>query len=574
MARTLSLRSRFAVWTSAVVIASGLALMLSVYRVSSRALEQQADGELDHLVAKTCQELDLWITSRERAAVNLSEMQPLIAACTDRKYEAARRTLERIQQRSPFYENVFLAGANGKLFLDSIGGKSVGFDMMSQDGFRVNVEHARQGELWMGEVMKSPATGRPVALLTAPIKDSQSRVVGILGTPIELSNFSDNFVSKQRVRDTGYVYMVDGSGTVLAHPDAAKILSLNVSNTDFGREMLNRGTGSVTYVHEGTWNAHFQRSQAKPWTIAAVVPTRELFASARTVQLYVLVFGFVMLGGTVFAVSFLAGRVSRLVRSAVAELETAVQQFLSSSGQISAASQALAQGSSEQAASLQETSASTEEINSMAHKNSENSRSAADLMTQSQREFVETNHSLRQTVAAMGEINSQSGKISKIIKTIDEIAFQTNILALNAAVEAARAGEAGMGFAVVADEVRSLAQRCAQAARDTASLIEESIAKSNDGKVKVDQVAAAIKAITEEAGKVKMLVDEVNLGSQEQARGIEQISKAITQMEQVTQKTASSAEESASAAEELNTQSETLQAIVERLAAMVDGGSR
>jgi methyl-accepting chemotaxis protein/methyl-accepting chemotaxis protein-1 (serine sensor receptor) len=208
----------------------------------------------------------------------------------------------------------------------------------------------------------------------------------------------------------------------------------------------------------------------------------------------------------------------------------------------------------------------------MARKNTENSRSAADLVTQSQHKFVQTNQSLDQSVVAMGEINTQSDKISKIIKVIDEIAFQTNILALNAAVEAARAGEAGMGFAVVADEVRNLAQRCAQAAQDTAALIEESISKSNDGKVKVDQVAVAIRTITEESAKVKTLVDEVNLGSQEQARGIEQIGKAISQMEQVTQKTAANAEESASAAEELNAQSETLKGIVERLTSMVGGG--
>lgn len=263
---------------------------------------------------------------------------------------------------------------------------------------------------------------------------------------------------------------------------------------------------------------------------------------------------------------------SSTLRHLAGELGESAGQVAAAASQVSSSGQSLAQGNSEQAASLEETSASSEEINSMAHRNSENSRVVADLMTQSQQKFVQTNQALEQTVAAMGEINTQSGKISKIIKVIDEIAFQTNILALNAAVEAARAGEAGMGFAVVADEVRNLAQRCAQAAKDTASLIEESIGKSNDGKTKVDQVATAILAITEESGKVKTLVDEVNLGSQEQARGIEQIGKAITQMEQVTQRTAANAEESASAAEELSAQSEYLKDIVDRLAAMVGGG--
>jgi methyl-accepting chemotaxis protein/methyl-accepting chemotaxis protein-1 (serine sensor receptor) len=161
--------------------------------------------------------------------------------------------------------------------------------------------------------------------------------------------------------------------------------------------------------------------------------------------------------------------------------------------------------------------------------------------------------------------------VAKIIKVLDEIAFQTNILALNAAVEAARAGEAGMGFAVVADEVRNLAQRCAQAAKDTAALIEESIVKSNDGKTKVDQVAVAIRAITEESAKVKTLVDEVSLGSQEQTRGIEQVAKALTQMEQVTQQSAAHAEESAAAAEELTAQASTLMEVVHQLSAMVGG---
>ena len=271
-------------------------------------------------------------------------------------------------------------------------------------------------------------------------------------------------------------------------------------------------------------------------------------------------------------VVFIVRQISSALQRLATQMDDSGNQVASASNEVAASSQALAQGASEQAASLEETSASTEEINSMARKNTENARSAAEVVTQSGQNFVAANQSLDQMVVAMGDINTQSGKISKIIKVIDEIAFQTNILALNAAVEAARAGEAGMGFAVVADEVRNLAQRCAQAAKDTAELIEESIAKSADGKAKVDQMATVIHAISEQAAQVKTMVDEVTVGSQEQARGIEQIAKAVIQMEQVTQKTAASAEESASAGEQLSAQAQTMHAVVAELQQMVGGG--
>lgn len=277
----------------------------------------------------------------------------------------------------------------------------------------------------------------------------------------------------------------------------------------------------------------------------------------------------------IVAVAFLMVRgVNQTLVRAVHEISESAGQVASAAGQISTSSQSLAQGSSEQASSIEETSASSEEINSMARANTDSSRKAADLVSGSQQKCAKTNQSLDQMVLAMGEIKTHSDKISKIIKVIDEIAFQTNILALNAAVEAARAGEAGMGFAVVAEEVRNLAQRCAQAARDTSGLIEESIAKSKDGQAKVDQVAADIRGITVEVVSVKALVEEVSQGSQEQTRGIEQVAKAITQMQQVTQQTAANAEEAAAAAEELNAQSETLKEIVERLDSIVGGGEQ
>ncbi|MGD0298771.1 MAG: methyl-accepting chemotaxis protein [Bryobacteraceae bacterium] len=280
---------------------------------------------------------------------------------------------------------------------------------------------------------------------------------------------------------------------------------------------------------------------------------------------------FLVVGGVIVKV---VHDMSKGLRRVALELSEGAEQINSASSQVASSSQSLAQGASQQAASLEETSASTEEITSMTRKNAENSKSAADVMAEVDREVKEGNQTLDQMVTSMQQINASSDKISKIIKVIDEIAFQTNILALNAAVEAARAGEAGMGFAVVADEVRNLAQRSAQAAKDTAGLIEESIATSRDGSAKLEQVAGVIRAITQSSAQVKTLVDEVNMGSQEQARGIDQIAKAVAQMDQVTQGTAASAEESASASEELSAQAQAMNHIVVELAELVGGDER
>ncbi len=259
------------------------------------------------------------------------------------------------------------------------------------------------------------------------------------------------------------------------------------------------------------------------------------------------------------------------LRRIAGEIAEGSRQVASASQQVSSSSQALAQGSSEQAASLEETSASTKQINSMTQKNADNARSAAAETEKADHLLKETNQKLGQMIESMKEINTSSEKISRIIRVIDEIAFQTNILALNAAVEAARAGEAGMGFAVVADEVRNLAQRCAQAAKDTSDLIEESIVRSNEGKVRLDEVAACVTRVVDNASAIKVLSNEVHVGSQEQARGIEQIARAITQMQQVTQSTAASAEESASAGEEMSAQAASLQDSVHRLRGLVGG---
>ena len=292
-------------------------------------------------------------------------------------------------------------------------------------------------------------------------------------------------------------------------------------------------------------------------------------ATATQSALWSLAVAVVGIVSLLLAVAWVVRDINTMLRGIAAELRKGAQQVVAASGQVAGSSQSLSQGATEQAASLEETSASMEEMASMTRKNAENSQEAASQMSESARLVGQANASLQDLVVSMTAIRESSSKVTKIVKTIDEIAFQTNILALNAAVEAARAGEAGMGFAVVADEVRNLAQRSAQAAKDTAALIEESAASAQSGGLKVEAVAGSISAITENAARVKGLIDEVSIASRQQAQGIDQVTQAISQMEQVTQTTAATAEESAAASEELNAQAEESMSVVARLDALV-----
>jgi len=270
------------------------------------------------------------------------------------------------------------------------------------------------------------------------------------------------------------------------------------------------------------------------------------------------------------ATAFLIIRaVNRALTRTADSLSQGALQVAAAASQVSSSSQSLASGSSEQAASLEEISSSIEELASMTKRNADNAE-AGKISAGSTRAAAETGAGeMEHMQAAMSAIQQSSNDIAKIIKTIDEIAFQTNILALNAAVEAARAGEAGAGFAVVADEVRSLAQRCAIAAKETADKIAEATTRSTQGVEISGRVAGGLQQILEKAREVDRLVADVATASREQSEGIVQINVAISQMDKVTQSSAANAEETASAAEELNAQSEELRSTAAQLATLV-----
>jgi methyl-accepting chemotaxis protein len=391
-------------------------------------------------------------------------------------------------------------------------------------------------------------------------------------------DFLSEKILSVKVGETGYPFVIDKTGLAIIHPNEDHVLNTNLAKLK-GMElitgrMLALETGVESYVFEGIRKiAGYAPVELTGWSIGVTQPAHEFLGAAYAIRNVILIVGAVFLALTLLTVLFFARSITKPINRIIEGLGDGGEQVASASSQVSAASQSLAEGASEQAASIEETSSSLEEISSMTKQNAEHAAQANSLMEESKQIVMSANTTMNEMVSSMQEITRSSDETSKIIKTIDEIAFQTNLLALNAAVEAARAGEAGAGFAVVAEEVRNLALRAAEAAKNTAGLIEDTTRKVEDGSALVEKTSEEFSRVEESAMKVAELVGEIAAASREQSEGVDQVNIAVADMDKVVQQNAANAEESASASEEMNAQAEQMKGMVHELMVIVGGSA-
>lgn len=472
------------------------------------------------------------------------------------------------------YNVLFVTDSKGAFIADSAGGtnREKKISVATRDYF-ISVKNT--GNIAIGSPVRSKTTGQPIIVVAVPLETVSGQFAGIFGISLQLSALSDK-VTQVKVGKTGYSFMIANDGMIIAHPNKEFILDLNLEKVEgmesIVRQMMAQKAGVDNYTFKGIDKiAGFAPVAATQWSISITQDESEFLAPVNAIRNIVLLAGGIFLGFTLLGVLWFARSISLPINRIIEGLGEGAEQVTAASNEVSTSSQSLAEGASEQAASIEETSSSMEEMASMTKKNAENAGHADNLMKDTNQVVTAANESMAQLTVSMEDISKASEETFKIIKTIDEIAFQTNLLALNAAVEAARAGEAGAGFAVVADEVRNLAMRAADAAKNTAELIEGTVKKVSDGSELVATTNEAFGKVAESSEKVGAIVAEISAASSEQSQGIEQVNIAIAEMDKVVQQNAANAEESASASEEMNAQAEQLKSFVQDLVMVITG---
>lgn len=552
----------------------------SVYK-STQSISTLAEESIGTMSGNLAATIDIGLREEFRIAENMAKSNSVIAAVeqvamTGQKENlleiaAVSRELTEIKKAAgDQYETVFLTGRDGVIFADGMGGSYHGINVSDRE----YIQKALKGTPNMGVMVRSKKTGNVLTMAAYPVRSSKDGdVIGVAALAISLKFLTDT-VDAVKVGKTGYSVLVDKSGVLITHPNKKHILTLDISKLKGMEIIAEKVRNQQPYVGEYTFEGVKKVSSVAPveitgWSVFTAIPIAELYAPAYFTRNLIIGIGFISLVCAAIFFYFFARSVSVPINRAVGALLESAEQIGSASSQVSSSSQQLAEGAGEQASSIEETSSSLEELASMTRQNADNAQQANSLVKEAGAIVDDVNNKLEQMTTAIQDIDKNSSETQKIIKTIDEIAFQTNLLALNAAVEAARAGEAGAGFAVVAEEVRNLAQRSAEAAKNTNDLIGNTVKSVKEGARLCGETNEAFQNNAGVSRKTSDLVSEIAAASQEQAQGIEQINRAVAEMDKVTQQNAANAEESAAASEEMNAQAEGLKAIVTDLSALV-----